>query len=129
MSGSNKKKFPKKLLAYLEKNKIDPKVLEHRTVYTAIDVANTLKRKVDEIVKSLLVKADDYYYIVCLPADHNLDFKKIKESIEKIAGNGILPTRGIFQAEANPSVSSDIVLHNEDRRSCCSLSAPEAYSV
>jgi len=30
-----------------------------------------------EIVKSLLVKADKDYYLVLLPADYNLDFKKL----------------------------------------------------
>jgi prolyl-tRNA editing enzyme YbaK/EbsC (Cys-tRNA(Pro) deacylase) len=80
------KNFPQALVKYLESKKIDPKILEHKTVYTAIDAANTLKRKLDEIVKSLLVKADNNYYIVCLPANQNLDFDKIKKAIEKVAG-------------------------------------------
>ncbi len=79
-------KLPKKLLKHLESRKVKHNVLEHRTVYTAIDVANTMQRKMDEIVKSLLVKADRYYYIVCLPANDNLDFKKLKKAIEKIVG-------------------------------------------
>jgi prolyl-tRNA editing enzyme YbaK/EbsC (Cys-tRNA(Pro) deacylase) len=80
------KKMPTALIKYLADRGISPKVLEHKTVYTAIDVANTLKRKMEEIVKSLLVKADNYYYIVCLPANQNLDFAKIKQAIEKEAG-------------------------------------------
>jgi len=89
MPSGKKKNFPKKLSDYLKSKGIDPKVLEHRTAYTAIDAANTLKKKLDEIVKSLLVKADDYYYVVCLPADHNLDFKKIKSAIEKVSGKKV----------------------------------------
>ncbi len=89
MPSGKKNIFPKKLSAYLKSKGLDPKVLEHRTAYTAIDAANTLKRKLNEIVKSLLVKADDYYYIVCLPADHNLDFKKIKSAIEGVAGGKV----------------------------------------
>jgi prolyl-tRNA editing enzyme YbaK/EbsC (Cys-tRNA(Pro) deacylase) len=80
------KKSPLALIKYLEDKGINPKILEHKTVYTAYDVANTLKRKLDEIVKSLLVKADNYYYVVCLPANQNLDFKKIQQAIEGAVG-------------------------------------------
>ncbi len=89
MSSPQKKIFPKKLSDYLKSKGFDPKVLEHRTAYTAIDAANTLKKKLNEIIKSLLVKADDYYYIVCLPADHNLDFKKIKSAVENEVGKKV----------------------------------------
>ncbi|MFA5248072.1 MAG: YbaK/EbsC family protein [Patescibacteria group bacterium] len=81
-----KKIFPIALKKYLTAHSVNSKILEHKTVYTAIDVANTLKKKMEEIVKSLLVKVDNYYYIVCLPADHNLDFKKIKSAIERTTG-------------------------------------------
>lgn len=89
MPSGKKNIFPKKLSSYLKSKGLDPKVLEHRTAFTAVDAANTLKRKLDQIVKSLLVKADDYYYVVCLPADHNLDFKKIKAAIEQTAGKKV----------------------------------------
>jgi prolyl-tRNA editing enzyme YbaK/EbsC (Cys-tRNA(Pro) deacylase) len=87
--GGRGKNFPTALIKYLEAKGASPKILEHKTVYTAIDAANTLKRKINEIVKSLLVKADNYYYIVCLPADKNLDFGKIKAAIEKQAGKKV----------------------------------------
>jgi prolyl-tRNA editing enzyme YbaK/EbsC (Cys-tRNA(Pro) deacylase) len=83
------KNFPLALVKYLEAQGVDPKILEHKTVYTAFDAASTLKRKLDEIVKSLLIKADSYYFIVCLPASQNLDFKKIKQAVEKIAGRKV----------------------------------------
>jgi prolyl-tRNA editing enzyme YbaK/EbsC (Cys-tRNA(Pro) deacylase) len=85
-AADKEKKSPVALLKYLEARGVSPKILEHKTVYTAFDAASTLKRKLGEIVKSLLVKADNYYYIACLPAGNNLDFKKIKEAIEKTAG-------------------------------------------
>jgi len=93
MKKSEEKKIPAALIKYLESKKVNPKILEHKTVYTAIDAANTLKRKLDEIVKSLLVKADNNYYIVCLPANQNLDFDKIKKAIEKIVGVKIKTVR------------------------------------
>lgn len=89
MSKKPAKKSPIDLIKYLESKKINPKILEHKTVYTAYDVANTLKRKLDDIVKSLLVKADNYYYIVCLPANQNLDFDKIQKAIEGVVGKKI----------------------------------------
>lgn len=88
MSKKEKKKSPLALIKYLESRKINPKILEHKTVYTAYDVANTLKRKVDEIIKSLLVKAGNYY-IVCLPANQNLDFKKLQKAIEGVVGKKV----------------------------------------
>lgn len=83
------KKLPLALIKYLESKKINPKILEHKTVYTAYDVANTLKKKLDEIVKSLLVKADNYYYVVCLPANQNIDFKKVQQAIEGAVGKKV----------------------------------------
>ncbi len=79
-----KTKIPKKVLNYLEKSGIDHKILEHKTVYTAIDTALTMRKKLTEIVKSLLIKADKDYYLVLLPADYNLDLKKLKKVISKV---------------------------------------------
>jgi prolyl-tRNA editing enzyme YbaK/EbsC (Cys-tRNA(Pro) deacylase) len=70
-------KLPVKVIKYLEKNGINHEILEHKTIYTAIDAANTLKKKMNEIAKSLIVKADKDYFLVLLPADKNLDFKKL----------------------------------------------------
>ena len=75
------KKFPSKLTEYLGKAGVSHKILEHRTVYTALDAAATMRRKLGEIAKSLFVKADKDYYLVLLPADYNLDFKKLGKCI------------------------------------------------
>jgi prolyl-tRNA editing enzyme YbaK/EbsC (Cys-tRNA(Pro) deacylase) len=76
-----KTKLPVKLVQYLEKAGVKHSILEHRTVYTAYDAAATMRKKLSEIAKSLLVKADKDYYLVLLPADHNLDFKKLGKAI------------------------------------------------
>ena len=61
-----KTKLPAKLLKYLEKAGVKHDILEHKTVFTAMDAAATMKKKLNEIAKSLLVKADkDYYIIIC----------------------------------------------------------------
>ncbi|MFA6171041.1 MAG: YbaK/EbsC family protein [Patescibacteria group bacterium] len=75
--------LPARLLAYLEKAGVSHSVLVHKTVYTAYDAAATMKKKLDEIAKSLLVKADKDYYVAILPADRNLDMKKLGAVIGK----------------------------------------------
>lgn len=82
-------KFPKKLAKYLEKTGIKHNILEHKTVYTAYDAAATMGKKLNEIAKALLVMADKDYYLTILPADHNLDFKKLANAISKAAGKKI----------------------------------------
>ena len=84
-----KKKEPTKVLKYLESSGVKHDLLEHRKVYTAIDAANTMKKKFDEVAKSLLVKADKDYYVVLLPADNNLDMDKLKKVVAKDQGKDI----------------------------------------
>lgn len=84
-----KVKLPAKVIKYLEKAGVSHDLLTHRTVYTAYDVAATMGKKLGEIAKSLLVKADKDYYLVLLPADYNLDFEKLKKQIGKITDKEI----------------------------------------
>jgi len=103
-----KTKIPKKVVKYLEDAGVKHEILEHKTVYTAIDVAATMKKKMGEIAKSLLVKADKDYFLVILPADYNLDFKKLgvcigmqtgkKVKVVKIPGEKVMET--VFKIKA-----------------------------
>ena len=86
---AKKTKIPAKLTKYLANSEIKHNILEHRTVYTAIDAAMTMKKKLSEIAKSLLIKADKDYYLVLLPADHNLDFEKLRKAISKLKGKEV----------------------------------------
>ena len=81
--------FPQKLAKYLEKAGIKHNVLQHKTVYTAYDAAATMGRKLNEIAKGLLVIADKDYYLVLLPADHNLDFKKLAQFLKQATGQKV----------------------------------------
>ncbi len=72
----------KKLLNYLNKTKVSYKTIQHKTVYTAYDLAQTLKRKLGEIAKTLVVKADKAYVLVVLPASHKLDLGKLKKALK-----------------------------------------------
>lgn len=76
-------KLPAKLVKYLDKTGVNHEILEHKTVYTAIDAARTMEKKMEQIAKTLLVKADKDYYIAVLPADNNLDFKKFSQCLIK----------------------------------------------
>jgi len=76
-------KAPNKTIKYLEDAGIKHDILEHKTVYTAIDAAHTMKRKMEQVTKSLLIKADKDYFVVLLPADHNLDLDKLKKVVSK----------------------------------------------
>ncbi len=79
-----KPKFPEKIVKYLKDAGIPHEVLEHRTVYTAMDAAATMRKKLGEIAKSLLVKADKDYFLIILPADQNLDFKKLAKALASL---------------------------------------------
>ncbi len=80
---------PLKVIKYLEKAGVPHNVLEHKTVYTAFDAAQTMGRKLNEIAKSLLIQADKNYYLVLLPADYNLDFKKLGKTIGSASEKGV----------------------------------------
>lgn len=72
-----------KLKKYLLDNKVAHEIVPHRKVYTAFDAARTLKLKLDEVVKNLVVKAGRDYYLILLPANKNLDLKKIVKVLSK----------------------------------------------
>jgi len=86
---AKKTKLPAKLEEYLKKAGVKHNILEHRTVYTAMDAAATMKKKMGEIAKSLLVQADKDYFLVLLPADYNLDFKKLGQCLGAQTGKKI----------------------------------------
>ncbi len=72
----------KRLLNYLDKNKVKYEVVEHRKVFTAYDAAATMHKKLSQIAKNLLVKVDKDFVMAVLPASRNLDLKKLA----KVAG-------------------------------------------
>jgi len=76
-------KLPPKLVKYLEDRGVKHEILEHRTVFTAMDAAATMRKKMNEIAKALFIKANKDYYLVVLPADYNIDFKKLEKTIGK----------------------------------------------
>jgi len=73
--------IPAKVKSYLDKSGIDYEEIAHRTVFTAFDAAQTLKKKLNEVAKNLLIEADKTHVLVILPADKRLDLAKLKQAL------------------------------------------------
>ncbi|MFH1537240.1 MAG: YbaK/EbsC family protein [Patescibacteria group bacterium] len=79
--------IPKKLLKFLDENKVKYEVVEHRKVYTAHDSAKTQKIDPKTVVKTLVMKLDKDYALAMVPANKNLDkakFKKLAKPAKKV---------------------------------------------
>ena len=72
-------KIPAKLNGFLTKNKIKFEVINHRTVYTALDKAATLKVKPSSIAKTLVLKVGKEAVMVVLAANRNLTRESLKK--------------------------------------------------
>jgi len=73
--------IPAKVKSYLDKSGIDYEEIAHKTVFTAYDAAQTLKKKLKEVAKNLLIEADKIHVLVILPADKRLDLEKLKKAL------------------------------------------------
>jgi len=71
--------IPEKVKRYLDSKNIDYEELAHKTVYTAYDAAQTLKKQLKEIAKTILIEADKTHVLVVLPADKKIDMEKLKK--------------------------------------------------
>ncbi|MCK4745203.1 YbaK/EbsC family protein [Candidatus Parcubacteria bacterium] len=74
--------LPKRITNFLEKHNVNYEILEHKTVYTAFDAAQTLGKKLSEIAKTLAVKADRKYFLLVIPADRKVDFEKLERLLK-----------------------------------------------
>jgi Ala-tRNA(Pro) deacylase len=74
---------PKKILNFLKKAKVKYEIIKHKTVFTAFDKSQTLKVPEKIVGKTLILKANNSLIFVLIPANKNLDLKKIKKKIGK----------------------------------------------
>jgi Ala-tRNA(Pro) deacylase len=74
--------IPKTLINYLQKSKINFELVTHKTVFTAFDLARTLRVDFKEVAKTLVVKGDNNYFIVVLSAAQMLDFGGLKKLLK-----------------------------------------------
>ncbi|MFH1778798.1 MAG: YbaK/EbsC family protein [Candidatus Omnitrophota bacterium] len=71
-----------KLKKYLDENKVKYQALKHPVAYTAQEIAAAQHVPGKQVVKSVLVKADDKYVLAVLPAIHLIDTNKLKSVIK-----------------------------------------------
>ncbi len=75
--------IPKKILNFLDKAKVKYKILEHKKVFTAFDKSQTLKVLPKIVGKTVILNSGKELIFVLIPADKNLDLKKVKKKIGK----------------------------------------------
>ncbi len=73
--------LPAKVKKYLDATGVDYEALVHKTVYTAYDAAQTLKKELKEIAKTILIEADKTHVLLVLPADKKIDMEKLKKAL------------------------------------------------
>lgn len=73
--------IPAKIIKYLDEKKYKYKIIEHKTVFTAWDKAQTEKAKPQEVSKSLVVKTDNDYALALVPSNKKLDKAKLLKVI------------------------------------------------
>jgi len=88
----------RKLLGLLKRNKISYKEIEHKTVYTAFDLAKTTGIDLKEIAKTLLIKADGQFVLVVLPGHRNLDLTAFKKFLNHYYKSNLKKNKQKFSA-------------------------------
>ena len=104
----------KKVLTHLKAGKVKFDVVEHRKVYTAYDLAQTLGEKLEKIGKAVLVEAElpklqkkgKNYFVLVLPASYRVDLKKLKKELKAksaaLAPERVMKKFGIKAGELTP---------------------------
>lgn len=72
----------KQLIKKLDDLSAKYEIIVHRKVYTAYDAAQTTKRKLEQIVKTLMVKAGGTYYLIHVPANKNINLEKLAKVLD-----------------------------------------------
>lgn len=70
-----------KLREFLEANKVPYSVHSHPTAYTAQEIAALQHVKGRQLAKVVIVKASTDFLMLVLPADHRVDFAKLKTAL------------------------------------------------
>lgn len=72
----------KKLINYLDEHGKKYVVVKHSPAFTAEEVAASAHIPGKQMVKTVMVKADDDMKMVVLPSTHDVDFKVIKDVLD-----------------------------------------------
>lgn len=73
----------KKLKGFLDENKVKYVVVAHSKAYTAQEIAASLHIPGNELAKSIIVKVDDGFAMVVLPASYRINFEMLKNVLGK----------------------------------------------
>jgi len=76
------KQLSNQITKLLDNAKTKYKIIEHRVVFTAHDAAQTTKKKLNDIAKVVLIKADKNFVLIVLPAGKYVDFSGIKKALK-----------------------------------------------
>jgi Ala-tRNA(Pro) deacylase len=76
-------KIPKQLIDCLEENKVDYEILHHPEAVTAQRIAQAEHVKGRRHAKIVMVKSGEQHLMIVLPADHQIDLKKLKKAVGK----------------------------------------------
>jgi Ala-tRNA(Pro) deacylase len=68
-----------RLREFLDTNRVKYIKIEHSPAYTAQEIAATAHIPGKELAKSVIVKLDGQMVMAVLPADHRIDFDKLRE--------------------------------------------------
>lgn len=98
--------IPKKILSRLEADGRAFESLAHRTVFTAYDLASTLRRSLDEVAKALIIKAGPFVAVAVMPAGRRLDTAKLTRVLSKHQGK-VLPEAKIVSEKAALKVTEE----------------------
>ena len=70
----------KKLIEFLDSNKVKYVIISHSTAYTAQDIAAMTKIPGKELAKTVMVKLDGKMAMAILPASYKVNFDYLKKS-------------------------------------------------
>ncbi|MDO8581350.1 MAG: YbaK/EbsC family protein [bacterium] len=85
-----------KLKKLLDAKKVKYTVRDHKKVFTAYDLAQTMKEKLEHIAKTIVVRSDNSHLLVVLPGNRRVDFSKLKKFLK--AKKVDIDREGVMQA-------------------------------
>ncbi len=71
-----------KLKKYLDGKKVKYDVMDHKKVFTAYDLAQTLREKLEHIAKTIVVETDRDRVLVVLPGNRRLNIPKLQKLLK-----------------------------------------------
>ena len=70
------------VIEYLKKNSVSYELIEHAPAFSAHEVAVASHVPDKDLAKTLIVRADDHFCMMVLPADHRLDDRMLRDVLK-----------------------------------------------